>query len=112
MLLLKGLLDGLLGVFTLRGLLKGLSRDSSLESVKLKSVTSGHQVVVVNNLNKGLDLGTLSNLLSTVVLGDLQGVSLNTSNKSMTKGVRLGTVIVGLDDDNLLTGESAASDDG
>lgn len=80
MLLLKGLLNGLLGLLTLRRLLESLSANNVLQSVQLKSVTSGHDVIEVDNLDKGLDLGSLSNLLSAVSLGDLQGVSLDTSN--------------------------------
>ena len=69
-------------------------------------------MVVVDNLDEGLDLGALGNLLSAVSLGDLQGVSLDTSNQGVAKGVGLGAIVVGLDDDNLLTGKSTASDDG
>ena len=111
-LLLKSLLDGLFGLLTLRGLLEGLGADRSLDGIKLKGVTGGHHVVVVDNLDEGLDLGALGNLLSAVSLGDLQGVSLDTSNQGVAKGVGLGAIVVGLDDDNLLTGKSTASDDG
>lgn len=111
MLLLKSLLDGLLGLLTLGRLLESLSADSSLQGVELESVTSGHQVVVVNNLDERLDLGSLSNLLGAVSLGDLQRVSLNTGNQGVTEGVRLGAIIVGLDDNNLLTSETSADND-
>lgn len=68
-------------------------------------------MVVVNNLNERLDLSSLGNLLGAVSFGDLQRVSLNTSNEGVTEGVRLGTIIVGLDDDNLLTSETSADND-
>lgn len=69
-------------------------------------------MVEVDNLNEGLNLGSLGNLLSVVSLGDLKRVSLNTSNQGVSEGVRLGAIIVGLDDDNLLTSETAADNDG
>ena len=42
-------------------------------------------MVVVDDLDERLDLGSLSNLLGTVLLGDLQWVSFNTGNQSVTK---------------------------
>lgn len=69
-------------------------------------------MVEVNDLDERLNLSSLSNLLSVVGLGDLEGVSLNASNQGMAKWVRLGAIVVGLDDDNLLTGESSADNDG
>lgn len=112
MLLLKSLLDSLLGLLTLRRLLKGLSADNVFQGIELEGVTGGHHVVEVDNLDKRLNSGSLSDLLSAVSLGNLQGVSLNTGNESMTERVRLGTIIMGLDDDNLLTGETSSDNDG
>lgn len=112
MLLLECLLDGLLGLLTLRGLLKSLGADDGFQGLKLKGVTGGHEVVEVDNLDERLNLGSLSNSLSTVSLGDLEGVSLNTGNQGVAEGVRLGAIIVGLDDDNLLTGVTSADNDG
>lgn len=61
-------------------------------------------MVVVDDLDERLDLGSLSNLLSTLSLGNLQWVSFNTGNQSMTEWVRLGTFVVWLNDHDLLTG--------
>lgn len=110
--LFECLLDGLLGIGSLRRLLESVSSDGSLQRFEFQRVSSGHEVVVVDGLDKRLDLGSSGNLLSGMLLGNLQRVSLDTSNNGMTKGVGLGTVVVGLDDNNLLTGESTSGDDG
>lgn len=44
-------------------------------------------MIVVDDLDEWLDLGSFGNLLGVVLLGDLQRVSLNTGNQSMSKGV-------------------------
>lgn len=48
--LLEQLLDDLFGLFPLRWLLEGVGGDGTLETLELESVTSGHQVVVVDDL--------------------------------------------------------------
>lgn len=98
---LQSLLDGLLGVLALRDLLEGVLGDNTLEALELESVASGHQVVVVDDLDEGLDAAALLNLLLSHAAGDLQGVALDTGNESVGEGVRLGTSVVGLDDDDL-----------
>lgn len=110
-LLLKSLLNLLLGVFSGRGLLESLSSHGGLQRVELKSVTSGHQVVVVDDLDEGLDSSSLGDLLFAVLLGHLEGVSLNTSNQGVAEWVRLGALIMRLDDDHLLSSVSAADND-
>lgn len=107
----KGLLDNLLGFFSLRWFFKGFSGDSTLEGFNIQGVSGWQQMVVVDNLDKWLDLSSLSNLLSTLSLGNLQWVSFNTSNQSVTEWVRLGTFIVWLDDHNLLTGVTTTDND-
>lgn len=68
-------------------------------------------MVVVNDLNEWLDLGSLGHLLRSHVSGHFQWVSLNTSNQSMAEWVGLGALIVRLDNHNLLTGVTTANDD-
>jgi hypothetical protein len=99
--LLKDLLDSLLGVLALGNLLEGVVGDSTLKTLELESVTSGHQVVVVDDLDEGLDLVSL--LLAGLghAAGDLGGVSLNAGNQGVAERVRLVAVVNGLDDDNL-----------
>lgn len=58
-------------------------------------------MVVVDDLDEGLDAAALLNLLLSHAAGDLQGVALDTGNESVGEGVRLGTSVVGLDDDDL-----------
>lgn len=100
-LLLKDLLDLLLGVLTLRRLLEGVLGNGSLESLELESVTGGHKVVVRDHLDKRLNLGSLSNLLGTHALGHLLRVSLNAGSDNVRERLVLGTIIELLDDDNL-----------
>jgi hypothetical protein len=99
--LLKHLLDSLLGVLALGNLLEGVVRDGTLKTLELESVASGHQVVVVDDLDEGLDLVSL--LLAGLghAAGDLGGVSLNAGNEGVAERVRLVAVVNGLDDDNL-----------
>lgn len=68
---LQNLLDCLLGVLTLGDLLEGVAGDGALETLELESVAGRHEVVVVDHLDEGLDLGSL--LLSALghAAGDL-----------------------------------------
>jgi hypothetical protein len=49
---------------------------------------------VVDDLDERLDLGALGDLLLTHGTGNLQGVTLDTSNNGITVGSVLGTFIV------------------
>mgnify|MGYP006976731657 FL=1 len=98
---LKDLLDGLLGLLTLAGLLEGVGVDDSLEALKLKGIASGHQVVVVDDLNERLDLAALLDPSLRHAAGDLAGVPLDARNKGVAVGVALGALVDGLDDHNL-----------
>lgn len=99
--LLQSLLDGLLGVLALRNLLEGVVGHDTLQSLELKRVTGGHQVVVVDGLDEGLDAAALLLLLHTHAAGHLLGVALDTGNERIGEGVRLGAIVLRLDDDNL-----------
>lgn len=68
-------------------------------------------MVVVDDFDEWLDFSSLSDLLGTVLLGDLQWVSFNTGNQSVTKWVRLGTFIMWFNDNNLLTGVTTTDND-
>lgn len=98
---LKRLLDGLLGVLTLGNLLEGLGGNGALEALELESVTGGHQVVVVDNLDERLDAAALLDSLLPHTTGDLQWVALNTSDDGVGEGLGLGTGVVRLDNDDL-----------
>lgn len=99
--LLKGLLDGLLGVLTLGNLLEGLGRDNTLKTLKLESVACWHQVVVVDHLDEWLDLGALGLAGLGHAAGDLGWVTLNTSDHGVWVWVRLVSGILWLNNDNL-----------
>lgn len=98
---LKGLLDGLLGVLALGNLLEGVVGDGTLETLKLEGVAGGHQVVVVNDLDERLDAAAAVDELLAHTTGNLEGVALDTGDDGVGEGVRLGASIVRLDNDDL-----------
>lgn len=110
-LLLQSLLDNLLGFLSLGWLVQGVWGDGVLERLNIQRVSGWHHVVVVDQLDKWLDLGSLGDLLLVVSSGDLQWTSLNADNDSVWERVRLGAVIVWSDNDNLLTSESTTGND-
>ena len=101
-LLLENLLDLLLGVLALRRLLEGLLADGTLKTLELESVSGGHQVVVADDLDERLNLGSLGDLLGPHSLGHLGRVSLDTGGNNVRERLVLGALIELLDDDNLL----------
>jgi len=62
--LLECRLDGLLGFFALRRLLESIGRDDTLERFEFESISCGHQVVVVDDLDERLDLVSLGHSLA------------------------------------------------
>jgi len=50
-------------------------------------------VVVVDDLDEGLDLRALGDALLAHVLGDLEGVTLDTGNNGVTVAAFLGSLI-------------------
>lgn len=99
--LLQSLLDGFLGVLALRNLLEGVVGHDTLQSLEIESVTGGHQVVVVDGLDERLDAAALLLLLHTHAAGHLLGVALDTGHEGVGEGVRLGAIVLRLDDNNL-----------
>jgi hypothetical protein len=110
-LLLESLLDLLLSLFSLRWFLESVGGNNGLEGVEFESVTSWHEMVVVDDLDEWLNSSSLGNLLFAVLLGNLQRITFDTSDQSMSEWVGLGALVVWLDDDNLLTGVSTADND-
>lgn len=110
-LFLQSLLHNLLGLLSLGRLVQGVGGDGVLERLNVQRVSGGHQVVVVHQLDEWLDLGSLSNLLGVVSLGHLQWASLDADNDGVWESVGLGAVVVGSDDDNLLTSETTTGND-
>lgn len=109
-LLFQSLSHNLLGLFSLRWLVQCIRGNSVLERLNVQRVSSWHQVVVVDDLHERLDSGSLGNLLGVVSLGDSLWASLDTDNEGVWERVGLGAVIVGSDDNNLLTSETATGD--
>ena len=99
--LLECLLDRLLGLLTLRNLLKGVVGHDALEALELECVTSGHDVVVVDDLDERLDLVALGLALLAHASRHGERVALDTGDKCVREGVGLAAVVLGLDDHNL-----------
>ena len=104
--LLQDLLDGLLRVLALADLLEGLGVEDGLEALELEGVAGGHQVVVVDHLDEGLDLGPLLLPRLGHAARDLARVPLDARNQGVAVGVCLVAAIDRLDDDNLGEQES------
>ena len=64
---------------------------------------SGHEVLEVNNLAENLHLGLLVNLLLAHRTSDLAGSLFNTTDNSMGELVLIGSSLVDLDENSLLT---------
>jgi len=98
---LQSLLDGLLGVLALGNFLEGVLGDNTLQALEFESVAGGHQVVVVDNLDEGLDAAAAVHELLTHAAGNLQRVALDTGDDGEGEGVRLGASVLRLDNDDL-----------
>ena len=110
--LVEGLLDGLLGLLPLADLLESVGGDGVLEALKLEGVTGGHEVVVVDDLDEGLDLAALGGAGLGHALGDGARVALDAGDDGVGEGVALGTVVDGHEEDNLLASVASTGDDG
>ena len=110
--LLEDLLDVLLRILTLADLLEGIVGDGALEALELEGVTGGHQVVVVDDLDEGLDLAALGLAGLGHAAGDLKGVALDAGDDGVRERVRLGAVVDGEEEDDLLACVAAAGNDG
>jgi len=110
--LLQSLLHSLLRVLPLRNLLESIRSNNTLQSLQLECVSCWHQVVVVDDLDEWLDLGSLGLTGLGHAAGDLLGVALNTGDQGVRVWVRLGSRVLWLDQYNLLASISAAGDDG
>lgn len=110
--LVESLLDSLLCVLPLADLLESVGGDGVLEALKLKGVTSGHEVVVVDDLDEGLDLGALGLAGLGHALGDVGRVALDAGDDGVGEGVSLGAVVDGHEEDDLLAGVASTGDDG
>lgn len=106
---LQSLLDGLLGLLTLGDLLESVLGDNALETLQFEGVASRHQVVVVDDLDEGLDTAALLDQLLAHASGDLGRVALDSGNDGVREWVRLGAIVVRLDNDDLFGAEASSA---
>lgn len=94
---LEPLLQNLLGLLTrgnlLRRVLQRVGGDGSLE-VHVEGVAGGHEVVVVDRLDEGLDARVLVLLLLIHLLGHLARVGRETAHESVTVGAGGGASLL------------------
>ena len=74
-------------------------------------VASGHQVVVVDELEERLDLRSLGNLLLRHGLGDLARVAVDAGDDAVAKFSVIVAVVESLDDHALAPGVTAREND-
>lgn len=101
--LLEKLLDDFFCVLTQCRLLEGVIGNSAFETLELEGISGRQKVVVVDDLDKGLDLRSFSKLLCSHRLGDLEWVSLNAGNDGMGVRALLRAVIELLQNDDLMS---------
>jgi len=94
----------------LDGILQVLGRQL-LETDVVRGVAGGHQMVVVQALQEGLDLGLLLQLVLAHLLGHLARVAVDAGDESVAERLLRGAIVGGLDDDGLATGVTSAKDD-
>ena len=99
--LLQHLLDRLLGLLPLADLLESVTRDGALQTLQLQGVAGGHEVVVVDHLDEGLDLASLFLPRLAHPSGDLFRVALDAGDKGVAVGVALVSGVNWLDDNHL-----------
>merc|ERR1712000_613092 len=98
--------------FSLRNLLECVVGDDALQSFQFEGVSGRHDVVVVDHLNEWLDFGSLLDSLLAHATSDFRRVALNACDQSVGEWVLLGALVDWLNDDDLLSGISASSNDG
>lgn len=72
---------------------------------------SGHQVVVVDNLDEGANARTANNVLLRLSLEDSLGSTVDTSDQSVGVGTLLSSLVESLNDHSLLSSILAVEDD-
>lgn len=96
---------------SLCGILHNIATSDVLLKVDVNKVAGGHQMVVVDALDEGLDLVALRLLLLRHPLGDGTRISLDARYNGVAIASVAGAFIVGLEDDSLLSRVLAAKDD-
>lgn len=95
--------------FPLGGILQVLG-GQLLETNFAGGVTSGHQVIVVQYLQERLDLGLLLQLGLAHALGNLAGVSVDTSDQGVTEWLIGCTIVNSFDNDGFTAGVTSTKD--
>jgi hypothetical protein len=112
-LLLKALLDSLLGLLPLRNLLQILTPNLRLQLLNpLEGISRRHEVIVIDGLEEGFHFTPLGDALLAHSRGDFAGVALDAGDEGVAVRVALCAVIEGLEDDGFAAGVASARDEG
>ena len=84
--------------------------DNSLVQGDIHRVPCGHEVVVVINFHKGLDLGSLGDLLLGHVSCHFPGIAVNSSHQGMAVRAVRGAIVNVLHDDGFASGVASGQD--
>ena len=110
--LLQRLLHRLLRLFPLAHLAESIIRYHALQTLQFEGVPRGHQVVVVDDFDEGLDLAALGLAGFRHSAGDLQRGAFDAGDECVWERVLLAAIVLRLDDDDFLACVAAAADDG
>ena len=84
--------------------------DNSLVQGDIHRVPCGHEVVVVINFHKGLDLGSLGDLLLAHGSCHFPGIAVNSSHQGMAVRAVRGAIVNVLHDDGFASGVASGQD--
>merc|ERR1712018_1023502 len=91
----------------LHGVLKDFLVQLVLVESDVNAVASGHQVVIVDNLEERLDLAPLLNLLLGHALGHQTWVPVDAGDECVSEGLVGSTIVVGFDNDGLAASKAS-----
>ncbi len=100
--ILQCFLHRLLRILPLADLLECIIRHHSLQTLQLQGVTCGHQMIVIDGFDEGLDLAAFCLTCFRHAAGDLRRVAFDTRNEGVRKRMRLGASIQWLNYDDLV----------
>merc|ERR1712201_51068 len=103
-------LEGSLAFSLSGGVLNSLLINNRFVNCDIDGVSSGHKVVVVDDLHKRLNFGALGHLLLAHGLGDLARVAVDSRHEGVSVTTVLGSVVLLFDDDGLASGVPSSED--
>merc|ERR1712018_978812 len=91
----------------LHGVLKDFLVQLVLVESDVNAVASGHQVIIVDNLEERLNLAPLLNLLLGHTLGHQTWIPIDTGDECVSEGFVGGPIVVRFDNDGFAAGKAS-----